>query len=164
MTGTDTTRSAFRYIGITDECVDCQREGCPQTNLRSTVVLMPLDAEGNDDGEVTYYGSSCAAMALGLTGRGAGAKVLSAARGAAHRTRAAAEDARQMLEFYGLPETGAITEETLNLAAERYRVQHRNATWAPSRTRRDWEDHVIAMVLRKRAALADARALRLPTF
>ncbi|HET6703985.1 hypothetical protein [Amycolatopsis sp.] len=162
MTGPGSTRSAFRHIGVTDECVDCQRPGCPQTNLRSTVVLMPLDADGNDVGEATYYGSTCAAMVLGVTGRGAGTKVLAAARGAALRTCAAAEDARRMLAFYGLLETGAVPEEALVLAAERYRVQHRRAHWAPSLTRHDWEGLVVDMVLRKRAALADARALRLP--
>ncbi|MFF0132070.1 hypothetical protein ACFYTG_41260 [Streptomyces mirabilis] len=46
-----------------DECGYCGRRG-----LKRTVALMPLDADGNEDGtaeDVVYYGTSCAARALG---------------------------------------------------------------------------------------------------
>ncbi|MFE2710267.1 hypothetical protein ACFXI6_18235 [Streptomyces mirabilis] len=46
-----------------DECGCCGRRG-----LKRTVALMPLDADGNEDGtaeDVVYYGTSCAARALG---------------------------------------------------------------------------------------------------
>ncbi|MFD5764014.1 hypothetical protein ACFWIZ_55200 [Streptomyces sp. NPDC127044] len=46
-----------------DECGCCGRRG-----LNRTVALMPLDADGNEDGtaeDVVYYGTSCAARALG---------------------------------------------------------------------------------------------------
>ncbi|MFE9976238.1 hypothetical protein ACFYRD_37410 [Streptomyces hirsutus] len=48
-----------------DECGCCGRRG-----LKRTVALMPLDADGNEDGtaeDVVYYGTSCAATALGRT-------------------------------------------------------------------------------------------------
>ncbi|PWI04907.1 hypothetical protein DIZ27_42400 [Streptomyces sp. NWU339] len=45
-----------------DECGCCGRHG-----LKRTVALMPLDADGNEDGSAVYYGTSCAATALSWT-------------------------------------------------------------------------------------------------
>lgn len=162
MTANETPR--FRYLGITDECVDCQRDGCHKVDLKYTVAIMPLDAEGCDAGEATYYGSSCAARALGVTGRGAAAKVLAAAKGADWQTRNNAEDARRMLAFYGLPETGQPDVLAMMTAVERYQAQHASAMWASEKTRGDWFDMVRDMIARKQSALADARALKIPGY
>ncbi|GAA3078868.1 hypothetical protein [Streptomyces glomeratus] len=48
-----------------DTCGCCGRRG-----LKRTVAFMPLDADGKEDGtaeDVVYYGTSCAAIALGWT-------------------------------------------------------------------------------------------------
>lgn len=161
MTANETTAPRFRYLGTTDECVDCQREGCPRVDLKYTVAIMPLDAEGNDEGEATYYGSSCAARALGVTGKGAARKVLDAARGAAYRTRANADDARRMLKVYGLPETGEPTVDEMRGAVRLYIRNHYNVSGHCRDTGRTVSDMVRDMIARKRAALADARLLKI---
>lgn len=149
----------FRFLGTTDESVTCEK--CGKDELRSTVMIVPLDIDGNDDGEVTYYGSSCAARALGVTGRGAAAKVLAAAKGADWQTRGNAENARRMLAFYGLPETGQPDVLAMMTAVERYQAQHASAMWASEKTRGDWFDMVRDMIAREQSALADARALKI---
>lgn len=53
-----------RYYGITDECLECQH--CGRSDLKKTVMLYILDADGNA-GELTYFGTSCAARTLGST-------------------------------------------------------------------------------------------------
>lgn len=58
---------AYRVKGTTDDVTDC--ELCGKVELKGTVVLVPLDAEGNEDGEVCYFGTSCAAKAAGWTVR-----------------------------------------------------------------------------------------------
>jgi hypothetical protein len=101
---TATTAPTFRYIGVTDECIECQR--CGKTDLKSTVILMILDAEGNDE-EVTYYGSTCAARALAAKGmrvKGGGAAILQAAYWRTEKLRQEAQEARQRLAKYGIPE------------------------------------------------------------
>lgn len=144
----------YRFIGTTDECTECGL--CGKMQLRSTVVLMPLDEDGNDEGEVVYFGSTCAAKVLGRTGRGQGARVLAEARGAHWRTLAEAEDAHRMLAHYGLPETGDVDGATLAKATARYIHQHRNAIWASEKTFAQWRDMVLDMLSRKRAALTAA--------
>jgi hypothetical protein len=88
-----TTGPRFRYLGVTDECVECQQ--CGRTELRSTVVLAILDTDGNTE-DVTYYGSSCAARVLGVEGDGRA--VLQAARNATVATLLAALDAHRRAE------------------------------------------------------------------
>ncbi|MCF3960298.1 hypothetical protein [Streptomyces fuscigenes] len=56
-------RAAFKIMGTTDLFTDC--ECCHRTHLRSTVALQPLDQDGSPDGELTYYGTGCAATAMG---------------------------------------------------------------------------------------------------
>lgn len=100
-----TATPQFRYIGVTDECVECQK--CGKADLKSTVVLAFLDEEGNDEGDVTYYGSTCAARALAAKGvcvKGGGAAILQAARWRTEHLRHEATEARQQLAKYGLPE------------------------------------------------------------
>lgn len=53
-----------RYYGITDECLECQH--CGRTDLKKTIMLHILDEDGNL-GELTYFGTTCAARALGTT-------------------------------------------------------------------------------------------------
>jgi hypothetical protein len=152
------TAPRFRYIGTTDECVDCERPGCPKVNLKATIVLMMLDAEGNDD-DVTYYGSTCAAKVLGMTGRGQGAKVLDKARFAHQKTIEAAKDARRMLGHYGLPETGQPDVEAMMTAVDRFQDAHRVAIWFNEKTRGDWFDMVRDMLARRQAQIADAKLI-----
>lgn len=157
MTETVTAAAKFRYLGITDEIVQCER--CGKPNLKSTIVLVPQDADGNDESDPVYYGSSCGARALGVTGRGASARVLGAAR-AAHRTLIEnAYDGRRMLALYSLPETNDPTVEQVRAATIQYAEVHRHALWAPSKTPTDWRAMTLDMLTRKQAALADAARL-----
>lgn len=146
--------TGFRYIGITDECIECQC--CGKQNLRSTVVLAILDADGNME-DYTYYGSTCAAKALSI--KGGGRAVLSSARAAHDRTLRAAKDAREMLEFYGLPLEGEPSPEALRVARGRYVSAHRHAMWARNETAESWMERVMDMLARKRAEIAEAAVL-----
>jgi hypothetical protein len=139
----------FRYIGITDECITCQKCGKPE--LKSTVVLAILDTDGNAE-EFTYYGSTCAARALAV--RGGGRAVLSAAKWAQYKTAEQAKFARKQLAFYGLPETGTPGAAVLALAAARY--AECNARWAEGRTFGEWEAAVLGMLGRRQGEIADA--------
>lgn len=56
---------AYKVLGTTDEVTDCDLCGKPE--LKGTVVLVPLDVDGNEDGELSYFGTSCAAKAAGWT-------------------------------------------------------------------------------------------------
>jgi hypothetical protein len=58
---------AYRVKGTTDDVTEC--ELCGKEELKGTVMLVPLDAEGNEDGGVSYFGTSCAAKAAGWTVR-----------------------------------------------------------------------------------------------
>lgn len=91
----------FRYLGVTDDCVECQK--CGKTELRSTVVLALLDVDGNVE-DVTYYGSTCAARALAV--RGGGRAVLQSARWAHEATMREARYARERLALYGADDAG----------------------------------------------------------
>jgi len=151
---TQTTAPAFRYIGVTDECVVCQR--CGKTGLRSTVILAVLDADQNAE-DVTYYGSTCAARALAV--KGGGRAVLQSARWAHERTLSNAEDARQMLAHYGLPEAGELDKYTLIDAQMKYAGQHWGSTWASEQTGLQWRAMVLDMLARCRAQIAEAALL-----
>lgn len=148
---TNTTAPAFRYIGITDECVECQK--CGKTQLRSTVVLAVLDADGNTE-DVTYYGSSCAARALGV--KGGGRAVLQSARWAQERLRNEADDARRMLAHFGLPETGWPDDDTLRDATRAYIRAGNSAAQRCRQFNVRAKVLVLEMMLRKRRVLADA--------
>ena len=59
---TDTTR-AFRILGTSDEVTAC--DCCGKSDLKSTVALMELDADGSDlTGDAVYFGCVCAARAM----------------------------------------------------------------------------------------------------
>lgn len=151
----------YRYLGTTDECVKCQR--CGRTELRSTVVLDVLDLDGNVE-ETTYFGSSCAAAALGIKGRGAATKVLDKAKAEHRRIADLACQARDMFAFYGIPEGGIVTTEQLLVAADRYANAHRDATWADDLDDDGWLECVMEMVASRRRDLVNARRLGLKGF
>ncbi len=54
--------AAFRIKGTTADVTAC--DCCHRRGMRKTVALVPLDRDGMEDGEVTYYGTGCAAKAL----------------------------------------------------------------------------------------------------
>ena len=90
---TATAVAKFRFVGTTDECVECQC--CGKTGLRSTIILAILDADGTAE-DVTYYGSTCAARALtAIDGRRrTGKDVLRCARWAGEKLKREADDCR----------------------------------------------------------------------
>lgn len=63
---TTTTALAYRVLGTTDDVTEC--ECCGRADLKATVMLGILDADGNVE-EVTYFGSSCGAKAAGWTAK-----------------------------------------------------------------------------------------------
>lgn len=83
MTTTQATTTAYRVRGTTDDVTECQICGKPE--LRGTVVLEILDADGNAE-DVTYAGTTCAAK---VTGR----------KAVRIRHEAAAADIRRDQEF-----------------------------------------------------------------
>jgi hypothetical protein len=87
------TYRAYRVLGTTDEVTTC--EACGRPELKGTVVLQPLDADGNDDGEPCYYGSSCGAKLAKSTTREINAQARKADREAAAAAKAAEEEARR---------------------------------------------------------------------
>ena len=100
------TAGKFRFAGITDECVECQR--CGKPDLKSTVVLEVLDADGNG-GEFTYFGSTCAARALG--GTWTGPKALQAARNAQWQRDQQRAFHEETLAVYVPVEHGTVREK-----------------------------------------------------
>lgn len=99
-----TNTAKFRYLGTTDTTHVC--ENCGRDELRKVIIVQPLDAEGNDDGDPAYYGSTCAARALGV--RGGGRAVSKAAENARLKTLMQAHDGRRTVRKYGLPESGGL--------------------------------------------------------
>lgn len=59
-----TTNKAFRVLGTTNDVTACDL--CGRAELKGTIVLASLDADGNEDA-VVYYGASCGAKAAGWT-------------------------------------------------------------------------------------------------
>lgn len=149
----------FRYIGVTDECIECQR--CGKVDLKSTVVLAVLDADGNEE-DITYYGSSCAGRALAI--KATGKQVKAMALNAHRETLMAAKDAREMLAYYGIPESGEVSVSQMATAVKLYREAHWDrwnspAHWCYSVTPGGWRDMVNDMIARKRAAIREAALL-----
>lgn len=145
----------FRYIGVTDECTDCQH--CPKTGLKSTVVLAMLDEDGNVD-EITYYGSTCAARALAV--KGGGRAVLQAARWAAQTTTDNAKWARKWLAGYGYPETGDLEGTPFNKAAIAFRMHNCNEFNPHTRyTWQQWKDMFREHVRTNQSRIAEAKLI-----
>ncbi|MFI8890522.1 hypothetical protein [Streptomyces paradoxus] len=82
---------AFRVGGTTDEITQCELCGRPE--LKGTVQMIELDADGNDF-EDHYFGTACAAKAAGWTQKDVKAK----ARLANKAKREAADEARRKIE------------------------------------------------------------------
>lgn len=102
--------AGFRFIGTTDECIECQR--CGKTELKSTVVLEILDEDGNG-GEYTYFGSTCAAKALTeMDGRKrTGASVLKSAALAEYNRQQQLPLYQATLDYYTAVEHGTTKEQ-----------------------------------------------------
>jgi hypothetical protein len=141
-----------RYVGVTDESTQCDQ--CGRTELRSTVVLYTLDADGNDDA-VVYYGSSCAARALGRTGRGQARKVLDEARSARYRLAGEVEAARTCVARY------VDVEGDDRKLRWRFYENHANARWIGSTSPEELLVMVKDLLASKRVIIADAELIGL---
>jgi hypothetical protein len=60
---TQTSSPAFRILGTTNDVTEC--EHCGRTELKGTIVLAPLDADGNAEADPVHYGAVCGARAAG---------------------------------------------------------------------------------------------------
>ncbi|MFE9604557.1 hypothetical protein [Streptomyces hokutonensis] len=152
-----------------DTCGCCGRRG-----LKRTVALMPLDADGNEDGtaeDVAYYGTACAATALGWTQ----GKVTDTARAAQAQQDQRDAQARRMISIYapvefapvwdqasvyygrnhGQRDTGVrATDEVAKLLAEA-RAQLADTTTGPARPSRieDFRRYVVIFTRDRRVYL-----------
>lgn len=142
----NTTAATARYIGTTDDTTAC--EHCGRVDLKMTVVLELLDAEGNGAGEVVYYGSTCAARALAPRGiRTTAARVRFDAEVANRQTIERAEYAANRLARYSGPD-----------AVEMFRDSNRQ--WGTELRSVEWATKALAeMVEMWTAHLADARLI-----
>lgn len=151
---TTTTAPAFRYLGITDECVECQC--CGKADLRSTVVLAVLDADRNTE-DITYYGSTCAARALGV--RGGGRSVLQSARWAHDKTLTEGRNARACLHRMGADDLGNFpTRGRFERAVTTYVSRTHPSAFGPQ-TRDEWATLVAGHAAHWAAQVADAKTL-----
>jgi hypothetical protein len=82
---------AYKIKGTTNDVTTCELCGRPE--LKGTVMLAPLDVDGNEDGDVSYFGTSCAAKASGWTVRevNAGVKAAKVQAASEERNRVIAE-------------------------------------------------------------------------
>jgi hypothetical protein len=95
MTTTQAAPLAYRVLGTTDDITDCDQ--CGRDDLKSTVILGHLDADGNVEG-VRYVGSDCGAR---LSGQRASV-IASGARKADRAAREAANAAYDAVSYtYG---------------------------------------------------------------
>jgi hypothetical protein len=102
---------AYRVKGTTDDVTNC--ELCGKVELKGTVMLAPLDDDGNEGGGVSYFGTSCAAKAAGWTVREVRAgikRVADEERERKEAARAVVREAEQeflrnwYLEHHGTPD------------------------------------------------------------
>lgn len=104
--------AGFTIKGITDETDRCE---CCGTRIKRAVALMPLDIDGNEDGDVVYYGSTCAGRAL----RVKTAWVTGQARAAQAKWEADADRAREWLAAYEPVENASVREKFRVFVLER---------------------------------------------
>jgi hypothetical protein len=83
----------YRVAGTTDDVTTC--ELCSRPELKGTVIMVSLDADGNDEG-VSYFGTSCAAKAAGWTVRSVKAGIASAQRAVEDAKRQEREAAQKI--------------------------------------------------------------------
>ena len=108
----------YRMIGTTDDVIDCAK--CGRPDLRMTVVLELLDAEGNSEG-VTYYGTSCAAKVLADRGvRTSAREVRTMAQQAQQRRATQAAYGQERLDYYGIPADGEIPAAVWTAAVAKF--------------------------------------------
>lgn len=116
---------------------------CGRKGLRRTVALMPLDVDGNEVGEVSYYGTGCAAALLGWTN----GRVTTSAKNADMKAEVdryyAIERARRIIRTFGPVENADI--------------RTRATAWRESGLRSDQPFTSVTDDIRN--MLADARAL-----
>lgn len=136
-----------RYIGITDEETTCGH--CGRVDLARTVVLEWLDADGNGTGEVSYFGSTCAARALAARGvRVTGRQALAAATVARSRTLTEGAYAEERLALYSGPDAVALFRD-------------RNRQWGTDLRSVEWAETALAeSIARWTSQVADAALLR----
>ncbi len=77
-------RRVFTVLGTTDEVTEC--EHCGRVDLKGTVRLGALDADGNVEG-ITYFGAVCGARAAGWTTKDIRKAATAADRAAAEAAR-----------------------------------------------------------------------------
>jgi hypothetical protein len=101
----------FRIVGTTDEVTSC--DCCGKTELKSTVELWELDADGNDLGDQpVYFGVTCAARAMRREVKEVRRDVRTADQvreAAARAAKYAAEKAREDAWRYWLNQHSPIT-------------------------------------------------------
>lgn len=90
MTTTAATTKAFAVLGTTDHVTVCWL--CGRDELRGTIALDTLDADGNRTGNVVYYGASCGAKAAGWTQKDIKAAAKAADQAKRDADRAAREE------------------------------------------------------------------------
>lgn len=98
----------WRIKGIVDDYDTCGC--CGRRGLKRTVAMMPLDADGNEDGtaeDVVYYGTSCAADALSWTQ----SKVTDTARAAQAERNQRDNWARRMISIYAPVEFAPVCDK-----------------------------------------------------
>lgn len=87
--------SGYAVKGTSNDVTVCDH--CNRRNLRSTVALVPLDADANEDGEVFYAGTGCAASLLRTTPR----KIRNSAQAADNEHAERVALANERIEIYG---------------------------------------------------------------
>ncbi|MGW2657027.1 hypothetical protein ACWC1D_25645 [Streptomyces sp. NPDC001478] len=123
-----------------DTCGCCGRRG-----LKRTVALMPLDADGNEDGtaeDVAYYGTSCAATALGWTQ----GKVTDMARAVQAERNERDDYARRVISIYAPLEFASVKD----VASVYYSRNQRRRNTGVKAT-----EEVAKLLAEARATLAD---------
>lgn len=142
----------YRVLGTTDEVTTC--EICGRDELKGTIVLGVLDADGNVEAEM-YAGSSCGAKAVGRKGRNAAAKLRDEADAATRKILDEANDARKMLEHY------RWNDVSFGRVVMAFRMAHLSAIWAPRTTLEQWQQMTRDMISRRESQIAAAVRLGL---
>jgi hypothetical protein len=134
----------YRIKGVNDEQDTCDE--CGKTNLRRTVILAPLDDEGNEDGECRV-GVDCAAKMMRTTT----VKVKNQVAEQSTRLDREADDARERLDFWE-----PVLAQGRDAAVREFRA--RNPRWPGWQTGDDPYQSILDLVaeLRGRVAARDA--------
>jgi hypothetical protein len=156
---TQTATATHRYIGITDEQTVCDR--CGKSELGRTVILVTLDADGNDDG-VVRFGTTCASRALAV--KGGARKVADLANFATYQTQQDASRARRWFAKWDVADMDTTDIEAVKVFARTYRRAQFEALngrgvleVGPGGVTLDrWVEILIDTIGRYRRAIADA--------